>query len=129
MFAFEQILHWTNSNVQQLLFKTCIDINLINLNFGVTSATLTADNFPCGGDADCWDACRWNVLSQTYTAQSSQHATCAICCHTYHTISERPFGYITLIGYMSLKYLKVNEWENYPVWPSWWKWCLYHFGK
>ena len=32
-----------------------------------------------------------------YTAQSSRRATYAIC---YHTISQKPFGHINLIGYI-----------------------------
>jgi hypothetical protein len=27
-----------------------------------------------------------------------------ICHHTYHNISQRPFGHITLVGYIPLKY-------------------------
>jgi len=53
---------------------------------------------------DCWDAFRWNVLSQTYTAQSSRRATYTICRHIYYTISQGPFGHITLVGYIPIKY-------------------------
>jgi len=27
-----------------------------------------------------------------------------ICCHTYHTILQRPFSHITLAGYIPIKY-------------------------
>jgi len=60
--------------------------------------------FLCGDDVDCWDAFSWNVLLQTYTALSSRCATYIICRHTYHTISQRSFGRITLVGYIPLKY-------------------------
>ena len=38
------------------------------------------------------------------TAQSSRRATYIICRHTCYTISQRPFGHITLVGYIPLKY-------------------------
>jgi len=37
----------------------------------------------------------------TYTVQSSLRVTYAVCHHPCHTISQSPFGHITLVGYIA----------------------------
>ena len=84
----------------------CIDIKLINWNLrrGYYISHFNSQHLSFGNDVDCWDTFRWNVLSQTYAAQSSWRATYTIHCHTHHTISQTQCGHITLIGYIPLKY-------------------------
>jgi hypothetical protein len=66
-----------------------------------------------------------NVLSQTYTAHSSQHATYAICRHTYHTMQcvitniHCPFFptcYVCRLSSYISCHFAVAIWPYYPRW-------------